>query len=266
MGVKGRFLIAWGDSGSGASFRRDDCDDLPGASFRRELCEETRVAGLLCDARDARAHAGGARASGAVRSAGAGAGPSATTGTMGASMRFRRRRRRPCSHRLFRSRRRCSACFFARARAPATASATSRLRGGAFLGRAACGSKFSTSGDRSTGATRLPATPRATGGGLGARRCGGRMMTILLRCVGVAPGRNRSAAGRLLHRGCAGGACGAVSSTDSDNRLPKALTSYTVGAAPSFAAPRPVGFQVSDACVACRVGEGSVDSSRQKQS
>ena len=203
FGVKGRFLIAWGDSGSGASFRREDCDDLPGASLRRELCEETRVADLLCDARDAEG-LDGARPSGAARSAGAGAGPSATTGTMGASMRFRRRRRRPCSHRLLRSRRRCSACFFARARAPATTSATSRLRGGGFLGRC-CGSKFSTSGDRSTGATRLPATPRATGGGLGARRCGGRMMTIMLRCVGASSGRNRSAAGRLLHRRCAGG-------------------------------------------------------------
>ena len=135
-------------------------------------------AGLLCDARDAEG-LDGARPSGAARSAGAGAGPSATapTGTTGASMRFRRRRRRPCSHRLLRSRRRWSACFFARARAPATASATFRMRGGGFLGRC-CGSKFSTSGDRRTGATRLPATPRATGGGLGARRCGGRMMTI----------------------------------------------------------------------------------------
>ena len=66
FGVKGRFLIVWGDSGSGAvSLRREDCDDLTaagdrvGASFRRELCEETRVAGLLCDARDAEGLAGG---------------------------------------------------------------------------------------------------------------------------------------------------------------------------------------------------------------
>ena len=207
FGVNGRFLIAWGDSGSGAvSLRRDDCDDLPGASLRRELCEETRVAGLHCDARDAeglaRGHAGGARASGAARSAGAGAGPSAT-GTMGASMRFRRRRRRPCSHRLLRSRRRCSACFFARARAPATASATLRLAGGGFLGR--CGSKFSASADGGRGATRLPATPRATAGGFGARRCGGRMMTIMLWCVGVAPGRigpQQAIAAPALRRCC----------------------------------------------------------------
>ena len=201
-------MIAWGDSGSGASFRREDCDDLPGASFRREDCDDRR-------------RGGGARASGAARSAGAGAGPS-TTGTTGASMRFRRRRRRPCSHRLLRSRRRCSACFFARARAPARASATLRLAGGGFLGR--CGSKFSASADGGRGATRLPATPRATvGGGFGARRCGGRMMTILLRCLGAAPGKNRSAAGRLLHRDCAGGAFGAGSSAGCDERLPKEL-------------------------------------------
>ena len=79
FGVKGRFLIVWGDSGSGASFRREDCDDLPGASLSRDDCDERR-------------RGGGARASGAARSAGAGAGPSATAGTMGASMRFRRRR------------------------------------------------------------------------------------------------------------------------------------------------------------------------------
>ena len=218
--MNGRFLIVWGDSGSGASFRREDCDDLPGVPLMREDCDDRRCGG-------------GARASGAARSAGAGAGPSATAGTMGASMRFRRRRRRPCSHRLLRSRRRWSACFFARARAPATASATSRLRGGGLLG-----SKFSTSGDRSMGATRLPAMPRATGGGLGARRCGGRMMTILLRCLGAEIG---------LHQGdcCTGlapAACDAGSSTDSGNRLPKkslqACTTRT-GAAPSFAARRP---------------------------
>ena len=182
-------MIAWGDSGSGASFRRDDCDDLPGASFRREDCDDRR-------------RGGGARASGAARSAGAGAGPS-TTGTTGASMRFRRRRRRPCSHRLLRSRRRWSACFFARARAPATASATLRLAGGGFLGR--CGSKFSASADGGRGATRLPATPRATAGGFGARRCGGRMMTIMLWCVGVAPGRigpQQAIAAPALRRCC----------------------------------------------------------------
>ena len=94
---------------------------------------------------------------------------------------------------------------FARARAPATASATSRLRGGGFFGRC-CGSKFSTSGDRSTGATRLPAMPIATGGGFGARRCGGRIMTILLWCLGAAPGRisvrSRAIAAPGLRRWC----------------------------------------------------------------
>ena len=48
LGVNGRFLIAWGDSGSGASFRRDDCDDLPGASFRRELCDDRRRSPAPC--------------------------------------------------------------------------------------------------------------------------------------------------------------------------------------------------------------------------
>ena len=199
--------------------RREDCDDdRGGASLMRggsrwrvlvrELCEETRVAGLLCDARDAR---GFARRAGLRRCTKRWS----RCGALG--HRLARRARRCVSVVVAAGRAATDCCARADAaplasspaRVPATASATSRLRGG--CSSVVADPSFRRLETAARGRRGCPQRPEPQGGGLGARRCGGRMMTILLLYVGVA----RSAAGNCP------AACGAGSSTGSDKRLPK---------------------------------------------
>ncbi len=69
--------------------------------------------------------------------------------------------------------------------------------------------------------------------------------------------------GVYVHPGLARQRVTRARSTGSDERLPKLAHNVQ---RPSFAVPRPVGFQVSDTCVTCREGQRSVDGSANRAS